>query len=440
MLERLSALWGAIGEPTPRLPRQGRWRRGAWPLALVAAVFALTPWASSAASAATPPQAASSLCSKGQQINVGADASLSGTYSFFGEPGIWGTQAYIDYINSIGGVDGCKFKLDVNNDQSTPSVAADNIRKEVVQNHDQFLLGPADSADGAAAIPVIDSLHTVDLVWGSGWYWTGTTKAEDTQWAFPGHFDVYHAENVIMNKEVIVPHHWTRVGVLMDVGASTDTVGADEKALAAQSHGAFQVVGTQFLQPGQTDDTPQILNLLASHPQVIIDGVAPGQDAVTALRALRAQTQTVAFGECAGCNNPSFVSAVGGPSVMQNVYITGDDSQLAQVLPHTAANAHTINDINLYYEWMKNSGHGAIDEINTADYSWQTMEMLVDAIKSAHSLNETDIRNALAHQHNTTMYVTWHRTPSDYENYTVNFLPLDTVSSTGAFVPIKPVS
>ncbi|MBO0885968.1 MAG: ABC transporter substrate-binding protein [Acidimicrobiales bacterium] len=440
MLERLFAVWGGVRRGAPRAPRAHRWRLRAWPLAFVAGVLVVAPWASSAAGAATPPQAAGKLCSSGQKINVGADASLSGTYSFFGQPGIWGTQAYIDYVNSIGGVYGCKFKLDVNNDQSTPSVAATNIRKEVVQNHDQFLLGPADSSDGAAAIPVINSLRTVDLVWGSGWYWTGTTKAQDTDWAFPGHFDVYHAENVIMNKEVIVPHHWTRVAVLMDTGASTDKVGADEKALAAQSHGAFKVVATQFLQPGQTDDTPQILNLLAAHPQVIIDGVAPGQDAVTALRALRAQTQTVAFGECAACNNPSFVAAVGGPSVMQNVYITGDDSQLAQVLPRTSANAHTINDINLYYKWMKKAGHGAIDQVNTADYSWQTMEMLVDAIKTAHSLNETDVRNALAHQHNTTMYVTWHRTPANYENYTVNFLPLDTVSSTGTFVPVKPVS
>jgi hypothetical protein len=437
VLDRLSTLIrgnAASWSPKPRL----RCRSAGLATAALAAI-ALT--SSAGAVAAATPASASPLCSKGQVIRVGADASLSGIYSFFGNPGIWGTQAYIDYINSIGGVDGCKFALNVENDQSTPSVAADNVRKEVIQDHDQFLLGPADSADGAAAIPVVDSLHVVDLVWGSGWYWTGTSRAEDLEWAFPGHFDVYHAENVAMDKEVIIPHHWTRVAVLMDVGQSTDTVGKDEEALAkGQFHGAFKVVATQFLQPGQTDDTPQILNLLAAHPQVIIDGVAPGQDAVTALRALRAQTQTVAFGECAACNNPSFVSAVGGPSVMQNVYITGDDSQLAQVLPRTSANAHTIQDINLYYEWMRKAGHGAINQINTADYSWQTMEMLVDAIRTAHSLSETAVRDALAHQRATTMYVTWHRTPSNYENYTVNFLPLDTVSATGAFVPIKPVS
>ena len=82
-------------------------------------------------------------------------------------------------------------------------------------------------------------------------------------------------------------------------------------------------MSTQIDQVGATDVTPQVLAMLAAKPQIILFGLVPGTDSITAIRAIRAQDPTIPISECSACELPSFISAAGGASVMQNIYVLG---------------------------------------------------------------------------------------------------------------------
>src|SRR6202035_5310383 len=85
----------------------------------------------------------------------------------------------------------------------------------------------------------------------------------------------------------------------------------------------FQLVSTQIDPVGATDVTPQVLAMLAAKPQIILFGLVPGTDSITAIKAIRAQDPTIPISECSGCEIPSFVSAAGGATAMQNIYVLG---------------------------------------------------------------------------------------------------------------------
>jgi DNA-binding NarL/FixJ family response regulator len=55
----------------------------------------------------------------------------------------------------------------------------------------------------------------------------------------------------------------------------------------------FQLVSTQIDPVGATDVTPQVLALLAAKPQIILFGLVPGTDSITAIKAIRAQDPTI---------------------------------------------------------------------------------------------------------------------------------------------------
>ena len=81
----------------------------------------------------------------------------------------------------------------------------------------------------------------------------------------------------------------------------------------------FKLVSTQIDQVGATDVTPQVLAMLAAKPQIILFGLAPGTDSITAIRAIRAQSANIPISECSACELPSFVAAAGGASVMHKL-------------------------------------------------------------------------------------------------------------------------
>jgi CheY-like chemotaxis protein len=80
---------------------------------------------------------------------------------------------------------------------------------------------------------------------------------------------------------------------------------------------------------GATDVTPQVLAMLAAKPQIILFGLVPGTDSITAIRAIRAQNPNIPISECSACELPSFIAAAGGAPVMHNIYYENISQVLA---------------------------------------------------------------------------------------------------------------
>jgi ABC-type branched-subunit amino acid transport system substrate-binding protein len=346
-------------------------------------------------------------------------AATSGPFSALGTNDELGATAWAAMVNKAGGIQGHQVKLVQENDASTPATAAALVHKCVSQDHANFIFGPESTATTAAAVPIANQLQTVLLGWGSGWAGQGISDANLTSYAFPGIGNVYFADDQAMITQIIVPRHYTRVAVIQD-----NTPGGLSNLPYMQSQASkygYQIVASQIVNPGSTNDTPQVLNLLKANPQVIVLGLTPGPDTITFLKSMRAQNPTIPIGECSGCATDQFVSAVGGPTTMSNTYLIGTPENVLAAFPSSGANAAGINDTKAYIAAMKAAGLGTPTQIDEGGEGWDTGRELADAIDSAKSIKAGDVKSALEKQKLTVggiiMY-TWTRSSSDHASMT----------------------
>lgn len=350
-------------------------------------------------------------------ITICEDLALSGTFSTLGTQASYGATAYVDAANKTGGFSGHHVKIIQENDQSVPATAATLARKCVEQDHANFVWGPEETSTVQAAVPVLNSLKEVSLVWGSGWNAIGLSQAELHGTVFPAVDNAFHELDLDALQVIVGPRHYTRVAVIEN--SAPGGIGNDAYIKSVGKTYGLKVVATQITAPGTTDDTPAVLALLSAKPQIILVGLIPGPDSITAIKTIRAQDRTIPIADCSACDLPNFVAAVGGPSVMSNVYMNGTMSQVLASLPHTKANMASIKDIQTYIKDMKAAGLGSANDVNDGQNGWQSAEQLDAAIKAAGgSIDPAAVEKQLEHQSIATLNVQWARTPANHGKIT----------------------
>lgn len=341
--------------------------------------------------------------------------AASGPFTQLGLNDEAGAAGWATYVNAHGGLLGHPVELVKENDGSNPTQAATLVRKCVTQVHASFIFGPEESSTDTAAVPIANSLRTVEITWGSGWRGQGLSGSELTGYAFPGIANLFHADDAAFVQKVIAPRHYRRVAVIED-DAPGGLGNASYTASLGKRYG-FTVVARQRTTPGATDDTPQVLKLLAAKPQAIVLGTIPGPDTITAITAIRAQDPTIPIGECSSCTMPSFISAAGGYTNLKNVFMVGTPQELVATAPRTPANLPGIESTARYIHAMVAAGMRSANLIDHGSNAWAAGEELVAAVNAAKSLNEPAVREALSHQNIFVGgYFAMHfaRTPSDY--------------------------
>lgn len=341
-------------------------------------------------------------------------SAQSGPNTAVGIPDAQGVKAFAKYINSKGGSLGHPWKVSVEDDASDPSTSIAQVRKCITQVHANFILGPGETLDFVASIPVTNAAHIVSITQGAGWQSLSPplTSAQLHGYAFPGLYDAYQQFDTDAIQELIVPRHYTRVAVIQGSEQDANTTCPFVKSFAKKDH--FKVVACQLVQENQTDDTPEVLNLLAAKPQIIVQGIPPGADTVTFIKALRAQDPNIPLAACPLCELPSFPAAVGGISNLKNVYVVGSVVDLLNSLPDNAANRHTIATIKTYEAGLKAAGYTTPDDVLSDLVGWQSAALLDNAITTAKSTSTEAVRKALQHQHFSSAGISWARTPSNY--------------------------
>ena len=287
-------------------------------------------------------------------IVVCGDLALAGPYAQIGETDNWGATAYFHHVNATGGILGHKVDYIVMNNQSSASESELIARKCILSDHAQFIVGPESGADTEAALPIAIAYHTILISLSSGWQTNGYPASELNSWGFPGFYDVFYEDQLASVQQLIVPRHYTRVALLEDNCGSVCLANQGTVQQLASQYG-FKLVTTQIDQVGATDVTPQVLAMLAAKPQIILFGLVPGTDSITAIRAIRAQNASIPISECSACELPSFIAAAGGASVMHNIYVLGSmQDWLAAASQGTSAEAkQTAAGLQAYFAGMK---------------------------------------------------------------------------------------
>jgi Periplasmic binding protein len=160
-----------------------------------------------------------------------------------------------------------------------------------------------------------------------------------------------------------------------------------------------QLASTQIDQVGATDVTPQVLAMLAAEPQIILFGLVPGTDSITAIRAIRAQDPDIPISECSACELPGFVAAAGGASAMHNIYILGSmQSWLNAATKGISAQAkQTAAGLQAYFAGMKAAGYTNENQLDNIQEGWDAGLEINWAVTSAGTLDETAVMHKLQH-------------------------------------------
>ncbi|MFY9847355.1 MAG: ABC transporter substrate-binding protein [Trebonia sp.] len=376
----------------------------------------------------------SSSAASGTPLTVCEIAATSGPFAQLGDNDELGATAWAAMVNKAGGVLGHKITLVQENDASDPATAAALVRKCVTQVHANFIFGPEETATASAAVPIANQLKEVTLGWQSGWAGQGISAANLTSYAFPGIGNVFFADDLATVTQLIVPRHYTRVAVIED--NAPGGLGNTQYVQSLASQNGYSVVASQITNPGATDDTPQVLNLLKANPQIIVLGLIPGPDTITFIKAVRAQNPTIPISECSGCATSTFVNAVGGATAMQDVYMIGTPENVLSAIPSTSTSAPALADTRAYIAAMKAAGLGSANDISEGGEGWDTGRELTAAIESAKSTSPDAVKNALAHQALVTGGIQayyWQRSPSNYANITQIYSAVVTVGADGSF-------
>ncbi|MFZ2046851.1 MAG: ABC transporter substrate-binding protein [Trebonia sp.] len=376
----------------------------------------------------------SSSAASGTPLTVCEIAATSGPFAQLGDNDELGATAWAAMVNKAGGVLGHKITLVQENDASDPATAAALVRKCVTQVHANFIFGPEETATASAAVPIANQLKEVTLGWQSGWAGQGISAANLTSYAFPGIGNVFFADDLATVSQLIVPRHYTRVAVIED--NAPGGLGNTQYMQSLASQNGYSVVASQITNPGATDDTPQVLNLLKANPQIIVLGLIPGPDTITFIKAVRAQNPTIPISECSGCATSTFVNAVGGATAMQDVYMIGTPENVLSAIPSNSTSAPALADTRAYIAAMKAAGLGSANDISEGGEGWDTGRELTAAIESAKSTSPDAVKNALAHQALVTGGIQayyWQRSPSNYANITQIYSAVVTVGADGSF-------
>src|SRR5271170_1952782 len=336
--------------------------------------------------------------SSNSPIVVCSDEALAGVYAQIGESDNWGSQAYFKHVNATGGILGHKVTYISLNNQSSASESELLARKCIQTYHAQFIVGPESGADTESALPIAIAHKTILISLSSGWQTNGYPANELTSYGFPGFYDVFAEDQIASVQNLIVPRHYTRVALLEDNCGSVCLANQGTVQALAKQDG-FQLVSTQIDQVGATDVTPQVLAMLAAKPQIILFGLVPGTDSITAIRAIRAQDPTIPISECSGCELPSFVSASGGPSAMQDIYVLGSmqDWLTAAKQGTSAQEKATAAGLEQYMTGMQAAGYTSDNQLDNSQEGWDAGLEVQWAIKSAGTTDETAVMHKLQH-------------------------------------------
>lgn len=101
---------------------------------------------------------------QGTPLKIGAPLPLSGPAAPLGQHSLWGTQAALKIIESKGGVAGRPVQLIVEDDGGRPADAVRIMRKMILQDQVDAIIGGASSVDTVPMLPVADETRTLLLV------------------------------------------------------------------------------------------------------------------------------------------------------------------------------------------------------------------------------------------------------------------------------------
>ncbi len=275
-----------------------------------------------------------------------------------------GTQAYFDYINSLGGVNGRMIKLDAQDSAYSDGTVANATAAQI---RSDFALVGGFSLDDAAEEPLVKAAGMPDIAYPLD---PDLSNLPTSFSPVPNTANDYPLAIFKVLKEKF-PKAIKHMGILW--ANATASTASSEKAFerAAKSQG-FDIVYDAGFTPAQTTFLPNVLTMKSKGVQLFFTTQMPDAYAATLAEEMQQQnfSPVVVQGDAYSTN----LLKDGGAAV-NNMYI-----ELGYVL-YLGADAN-LPAVKLYTKWMKIADPSANFELQSL-YGWASAELFVQGLKDA---------------------------------------------------------
>lgn len=356
-------------------------------LVVLVAVSAAVGILLSGAAASSAPAKAS--CNASNPILVGALYSMTGPGAGLGKLAQQGASLAISDVNSRGGWLGRCVKDVLGDDATSPTTAAQEIRKLVVEDHVEFVIGPFESSTTAVALPQTTQAKMIEIIGSSALDFGDASK-----WPYVFRNEV----NTNQIAETFVPFlkakHWTHVAAWTFNSAFGTSLAASLQSLLAPE--GITITKTVVVNSGTPDVTPQMQEVKSTGPQAILAGVSADVDEVALIKARNALGWNVPI---LGLNSMSSPVTTGtfNKTEMQNVYsgqvyktLTYASTESGSGRPTWPAAAKFISE---FAKWIH--AYNIKESITQAAGSYDSVMILGNAITKAKSLDSSSVKSYL---------------------------------------------
>jgi branched-chain amino acid transport system substrate-binding protein len=314
-----------------------------------------------------------------EPIKIGAIVSATGNSSFLGDPQDKTLHLYVDRINAAGGVLGRKLELVLYDDGSDANKANTFVRRLILQDQVDAIIGPSTTGSTLAVLPQADAakIPMVSLA-------AASVIVEPVHpWVFKmPHSDRMAAEKVLQDMK---QRGFTQMALLSDTGGFGKS-GRTETLKVAERMG-IKIVEDQVYGDKDTDMTPQLTRIKSSSAQAIL---VFGTGQPPAIIARNYQQLAV--------KQPLYTSH--GQASLEFVRIAGKAAEGVRMPSPALLVADALSDkdpqkaVSIVYQ-KAFEGQYKVDVSTFGGYAHDGLLMLVDAIKRAGSTDKEKVRDAL---------------------------------------------
>jgi ABC-type branched-subunit amino acid transport system substrate-binding protein len=277
-----------------------------------------------------------------------------------------GTQAYFDYINSLGGVNGRKIKLDAGDSLYSNATVASTTATQIAND---FALVGGFSLDDASEAPLIASAKMPDIAYPLD---VGLANLPTAYSPFPnGDSDVPTTIFKVLKKKF--PTQIKHLGILW-ANATPSTALAERAFERGAKAEGFKIVYDSSFLPSQTTFLANVLTMKAQGVQMFFSQQLPDSYAATVAKEMQQQNfnpinvESDAYTANLVKNGGSAVN--GMYLAMGFVLYLGTDGNLPAV--------------KLFNKWMLEADPTANFELE-ALFGWASAQLFVDALRNAGS-------------------------------------------------------
>lgn len=331
-------------------------------LALVSALF-FAVWQGAAAAARSGPSSAS-------PISIGFAGALTGDGASVGRDYLNGVQLAVDDVNAAGGVLGRPLRIVSQDDQADPQQAT-NVAQRLVDANVVAVVGHLTSGTTIPTVPIYARAHIAVLTPGS--------NPKVTSQGYANVFRVDADDSVQgggLGYYVVTKMRLRRCAVVDDKQAFGQGVALDFVAGVQRAGG--RVTSVNGINPGDVDYRAIITKIKEEHPQAVYFGGVQAQGGLF-VQQMRALKVTVPFFGPDGLYGPQFIKSAGAAA--EGAYVTFE-------APPPASNPAFTRFTARYQSRFK-------VKPSVAQYGYDSVELIAQAIKAAHSTTPAAIVSAL---------------------------------------------